>query len=57
MKKEHFKKNRFQTGGLRETLLIIVYTSMSYVVGPYADIKDPLPVLIQTASSRGRGML
>lgn len=30
---------------------------MSYVVGPYADIKDPLPVLIQAASSRGRGML
>lgn len=30
---------------------------MSYVVGPYADIKDPFPVLIQAASSRGRGML
>lgn len=57
MKKEHFKKNRFQTWGLRAILLLIVYTSMFYVVGPYADTKDPLPVLFQTASSRGRGML
>lgn len=38
-------------------LLIIVYTGMFYVVGPYADTKDPLPVLIQAASSGGRGML
>lgn len=57
MRKEHFKKNRFQTWGLRAILLIIVYTGMSYIVGPYADIEDPFPVLIQAASSRGWGML
>lgn len=56
-KKYRLKMNKFQTWGLRAILLIIVYTDMSYIVGPNADIKDPLPVLIQTPSSRGWGML
>lgn len=52
-----FKNEQVPNLRLRAILLIIVYTDMSYVVGPNADIKDPLPVLIQTPSSRGWGML